>query len=362
MRILVHGGSLAGGQARMRMSAAALAMRGQEVHWLGGNLPPWDSAPPSFHALPPGRQAAQVQAEVVLGGSTAPLRIALAGRHARAHCMVLGVEGARLATWGVLDRLAWTSLHSWGLAEEAEAVELRRGLRGLDLERVALWSATTSAAAPDPGHPDTEILERACERALARHRGRGVRPAVFLDRDGTLVREVGYLADAAALELLPGVPGALQNLQAAGYALVVVSNQSGVGRGLFPLSRAWEAMARLRRELRAHGVELDAVYFCPHHPDAGCACRKPGIALLERAAEDLQLSLHGSVVVGDKLLDVATARNAGSLGVLVRTGYGGEEEQRIGASGATLVPDHVCDDLPAAARWIAARGDPGSLG
>ena len=111
--------------------------------------------------------------------------------------------------------------------------------------------------------------------------------------------------------------------------MVVISNQSGVGRGFFPLSRVYEAMARLRHVLREHGAGIDAIYFCPHRPEAGCACRKPGIELLLRAAEDLQLSLARSAFVGDKLLDVQTGHHAGALGVLVRTGYGRDEEQQI---------------------------------
>jgi histidinol phosphatase-like enzyme len=106
-------------------------------------------------------------------------------------------------------------------------------------------------------------------------------------------------------------------------------------------------------------VELDAIYFCPHHPDAGCRCRKPGIELLERAAEDLVLDLPSSVVIGDKLLDVETARNARATGVLVRTGYGLEQERRAGAGGAT--PAHVADDLGSAVDWLLAREGLGTL-
>ena len=116
-------------------------------------------------------------------------------------------------------------------------------------------------------------------------------------------------------------------------------------------------MARLRVVLRSRGVELDGVYFCPHRPEDGCACRKPGTRLLERAAADHLLSLRRSVMVGDKLLDAQTGRNAGGLGVLVRTGYGREEEARLAAGGGVPRPDHVCDGLPEAAEWILASGD-----
>jgi D-glycero-D-manno-heptose 1,7-bisphosphate phosphatase len=180
---------------------------------------------------------------------------------------------------------------------------------------------------------------------------------VFLDRDGTLVIERGYLSDPDDIELLPGTAQALRELKAAGYPLVVISNQSGVGRGFYPESRVHEAMARLRHELRARGVELDAVYFCPHRPEAGCACRKPGTALLERAADDLELTLRHSVMVGDKMLDVETGHRAGAHGILLRTGYGRDEEQR--GADARTVPDAVCDDIAQAARWILERGEAG---
>jgi histidinol-phosphate phosphatase family protein len=180
---------------------------------------------------------------------------------------------------------------------------------------------------------------------------------VFADRDGTLVIERGYLSDPADLELLPGVPAALRRLHAAGWPVIVVSNQSGVGRGIFPLARVHEAMAALRHALRAHGVELDAIHFCPHRPEDGCDCRKPGVALLRRAAEDLDLSLARSVFVGDKRLDVDTGHRAGARGVLVRTGYGADAARELPVAGEAP-PDAVCADFAEAAAWILARGEP----
>ena len=190
----------------------------------------------------------------------------------------------------------------------------------------------------------------------------GGRPAVFLDRDGTLVVERGYLANPDDIELIPGVPQALRSLKAAGYVLVVVSNQSGVGRGLFSLSTVYAAMARLRGLLRAEGVELDAVYFCPHRPDAGCACRKPGTRLLEDAASNLGLALRDSAMVGDKLLDVVTAHRAGARGVLVRSGYGRDEQQRIDGGELDRAPDWVADDLAAAVSWLLDQHPGASAG
>jgi histidinol-phosphate phosphatase family protein len=180
---------------------------------------------------------------------------------------------------------------------------------------------------------------------------------VFVDRDGTLVREVGYLASVNQLELLPGAAAALHALRAAGCMLVAVTNQSGVARGLFPLERVYQVHARLRRLLARHGVALDAIYFCPHHPDEHCPCRKPRPGLLERAAEDLLLDLHHSFVAGDKLLDVETAHAVGARGVLVRSGYGREEERRAAAEPGRCHPDHVAEDLGGAAAWMLRQAE-----
>ncbi|HEV2105766.1 MAG TPA: HAD family hydrolase, partial [Candidatus Eisenbacteria bacterium] len=260
-----------------------------------------------------------------------------------------------LSRWSPLRHLAWHSLPALALIEPAAADAARAGRHGVALERFGLWSDGPPAPAPDVAHADTEILERACERALARAGGGASRAAVFVDRDGTLVVERGRPAEPEDLELLPGIPEAIRLLRAAGHPVVVISNQSWIGRGLATPARVHFGMARLRVLLRAHGVELDAIHFCPHRPDEGCDCRKPGTALLRRAADDLQLALARSAMVGDKRLDVATGQAAGGAGVLVRTGYGREEEARIGGPDFPRPPERVCDDLGAAAAWFLAR-------
>jgi D-glycero-D-manno-heptose 1,7-bisphosphate phosphatase len=355
VKILVRERSLGPSDVRMRSAAAALALRGHQVSWSGlAGTPGAAGMPGEVRGVPGGLALSRVHADVVVGGSGAPRSTALAGWRARAHCMVIGIDPASLERWNALDRWAWDSLYAVGLIEERDAAALERDSLGLDRERLALWSSSSATAVPAVAHPDTDILERACERALARHRGRSPRAAVFLDRDGTLVVERGYNSDPAEIELLPGVPRALQNLRAAGYALVVVSNQSGVGRGLFPQERVHQAMAELRRQLRGHGVELDAIYFCPHRPEEDCVCRKPLPGLLRLAAEDLVLDLPRSVMIGDKRIDVATGQAAGARGVLVRTGYGHDEEARLAESGSAP-SDHVAADLTGAAAWVLAR-------
>ena len=349
--------------SRLELAAAGLALRGHQVRWSEPPPPP-AALPGEASPVPLARtRAALPEADVVVAAGERAAPAALIGWRSRAHALVLSVAPESLARWNLLDRIAWHSLYAIGLLEERDAQALRTNSQGIALERLALWSGEALPGAPDAAHLDTEVLERACERALARHRARARRPAVFLDRDGTLVIERGYLSDPADLELLPGVPGALTALHGAGYALVVISNQSGVGRGLFPLSRVYDAMARLRRLLRDHGVELDAMYFCPHRPGDGCDCRKPGPGLLERAAEDLALDLGRSFMVGDKLIDAEAGKRAGGHGVLLRTGYGRDEERRLDEPGAEPVaaansairPDAVLDDLPAAVRWILEK-------
>ena len=146
-----------------------------------------------------------------------------------------------------------------------------------------------------------------------------MRPALFCDRDGTLIRDAHYLRDPAAVTLLPGAAAMLRAFAAAGWALVVVTNQAGIARGLITAAEYDAVRARLDELLAAEGVRLDATYHCPHHPDftGPCACRKPGTALHEAARDALGLDLAGSVWVGDRWHDIAPARGFGGRGILL---------------------------------------------
>jgi len=351
VRILVDGQGVA---VHPRLSAASigLALRGHQVHWLGAGAEPACQAAPTIVPIADARRAPGTDLVVGAGRPLGPVH---RGWFAGARCLVAGLDAASAHGWSWLDRWAWSSLASFALVEPAAADALRHRPGPLSLDRVGLWSDGTPAATPVPEHPDCEILERACERIAARQRSSAPRPAVFLDRDGTLIHEVGYLSEARDVKLLAGVPAALARLKGAGYALVVISNQAGVGRGYFTLGAVHAAMAELRRQLRGSGVELDAIYFCPHAPDAGCACRKPGTELLERAADDLAIQLRGSAMVGDKRIDVETGRRAGCRTVLVGTGYGGAEAGEPGAQ--EMPPDHVAADLEEAAAWLVAEAE-----
>ena len=183
--------------------------------------------------------------------------------------------------------------------------------------------------------------------------------AVFLDRDGTIIEEVGYLDRPERVELFPWTIDAVRVLNRAGLAVVLVSNQSGVARGFFTEAVVDAVHQRMADLLNEGGARIDAYYYCPHHPDGKvpryaqpCDCRKPGRGLVDRAVQELGIDPAKSFVVGDRWLDVALGRVVGAQSVLVRTGYGASEEDRRPAD---LAADAVVDNLIAASSWILGR-------
>ena len=188
------------------------------------------------------------------------------------------------------------------------------------------------------------------------------RPALFLDRDGVLNVEVEYLHDPAGLVLVPGAAAAVAALNRRGVPVVLVTNQAGIGRGLYGEQDYRAVQRRLGELLAADGARLDAEYHCPHHPVHGlgpyrvaCDCRKPRPGLLLQAARELGLDLRSSVLVGDKLSDLEAGRAAGCATVLVRTGYGAAAEAQARAAAAALPWDAACDSLAAALPFLLAR-------
>ncbi len=181
-------------------------------------------------------------------------------------------------------------------------------------------------------------------------------PAVFLDRDGTLIDEVGYLDRLERLVLFPYSIDAVRLLNRAGFRVVVVTNQAGVAHGMFEETFVAETHRYLDEKLAAAGARVDGYYYCPHHPNAGieayrikCDCRKPGTGMIRSAARDLALDIPRSFVVGDRWLDIEMARASGAAGILVRTGYGKAEESRPRDG---VKPHAIVDNLIEAAGWI----------
>ena len=180
--------------------------------------------------------------------------------------------------------------------------------------------------------------------------------AVFLDRDGTLIEEVGYLDRPERVTLFPWSVDAIRLLNRAGVRIVVLTNQSGIARGFFTEAVVEQVHQHIADLLAEGGARIDAYYYCPHHPDGriaeftrACDCRKPGRGLVDRAAREFGIDPAKSFTVGDRWLDVALARKIGGRGVLVRTGYGVSEEMKP-VDG--LVADAVADNLLAATSWI----------
>jgi D-glycero-D-manno-heptose 1,7-bisphosphate phosphatase len=182
------------------------------------------------------------------------------------------------------------------------------------------------------------------------------RPAVFLDRDGTLIEEVGYLDRVDRVQLFPWSVTAIRAWNAARVPIVLITNQSGVARGFFTETVVDEVHRHIAALLRSGGAHIDAYYYCPHHRDGkvteyaiDCDCRKPGRGLVDRAMRELSVDPKRSFTVGDRWLDVALARNIGGRGVLVRTGYGADEEHRLPDG---LSADAVVNNLIEAASWV----------
>jgi len=178
-----------------------------------------------------------------------------------------------------------------------------------------------------------------------------LRRAVFLDRDGTITEEVGYLNHISRYRLLDAVAAAIRRLNEAQIPVVVATNQSGVARGYFPASLVGQVHELLITDLAEEGAHLDGVYYCPHVAADDCACRKPKTGMLDQAAAELQLDLRRSYVVGDRSADIALAHRAGCRSVLVRTGYG-EGELAWHAKDWPRQPDFVAADLRQAVDWI----------
>jgi D-glycero-D-manno-heptose 1,7-bisphosphate phosphatase len=200
--------------------------------------------------------------------------------------------------------------------------------------------------------PVYDRLESLLENLRVEASGR--RRAVFLDRDGTLSAEVGPISRPDALRLLPGVGPALRSLQVAGYQLIVITNQAGIGRGLVTAADLRRVHARLRSLLRRQGVELAAIVHCPHRPEDGCHCRKPEPGMITRTLERFRLRGETCWVIGDSVRDMGAAARAGVPAVMVATGWAGSDPRAAHVQDGGQVR-HRAAGLAEAAEWILAQ-------
>ncbi len=181
-------------------------------------------------------------------------------------------------------------------------------------------------------------------------------PAIFLDRDGTIIEDRNYISRPEQVFILPGASAALQRLQVAGYSLFIVSNQSGVGRGYFSLADVEKVNEHLRQEFSREGVVFKKIYVAPEAPDTPSRGRKPSPQFLLEARDEFDIELAQSYMIGDKIIDLQCGWNAGvRKSILVRTGYGAQVERD---SPKELSRAVVADDLSAAAAWILAGQSP----
>lgn len=171
-----------------------------------------------------------------------------------------------------------------------------------------------------------------------------MKPAIFLDRDGTLNESVGYVNHASRFRLFPWSVEAVRLIRDEGYLAVMVTNQSGIGRGFYPEALVHSVHDTFTKKLGDAGTALDGIYVCPHKPGAGCACRKPKTGMLEQAREELDIALDGSWIVGDTITDLEAGWSAGTRGALVRTGFGAGTLE-FESEGWSRQPDLVADNV-----------------
>jgi heptosyltransferase-2 len=231
-----------------------------------------------------------------------------------------------------------------------------RCMTGITVEEVVQAAEELLNGTPSPGCPVAQLAAQPARGSAPPS------PAAFLDRDGTIIEDLGYLGDPERIEFIPGAQEALRALRASGYRLIVVTNQAGVARGLITEADVRRVNARLQELLTKDGVPVDGIYYCPHHPDAGpseyrqvCASRKPGPGMIDRATQDFALDLGRSVIIGDHSSDAEVARHfPGMQSIMVLTGHGSGQYEKV-RTGEAPPPDHVAPDLASAVAWLLAR-------
>lgn len=181
---------------------------------------------------------------------------------------------------------------------------------------------------------------------------------IFLDRDGTITEEKDFVSKIEEIKFIPGSKEALKTLQELGYKLIIVSNQSGIARGIMTAEQVEEVNDFILNELQNEGIKIEGIYYCPHHPDENCDCRKPRTGLVRKAVQDHHLKLKSSWMIGDKLSDVLLGKNIKGKSILVLTGYGQGTKQKIESNADVYdwhKPDYIAKDLLEAASFIKSE-------
>jgi D-glycero-D-manno-heptose 1,7-bisphosphate phosphatase len=198
-------------------------------------------------------------------------------------------------------------------------------------------------------------------RDLSQNETRTLHPTVFLDRDGTIIYEKDFLGDPGGVELLPSAAASIKRLNQAGYLVIIVSNQSGVARGYYDEAAVQRVNKRITEVLEDAGAHIDAVYYCPHHSKAtvpeyrkDCHCRKPNPGMGQKALQDHPIDPAQMIMIGDRAADIQFGHNLGCRTVLVTTGYGRGERERIDDQGLPA-PDFVAPNLASAIEWILGQ-------
>jgi len=177
-----------------------------------------------------------------------------------------------------------------------------------------------------------------------------VKACIFLDRDGTIIEEVGYLQEPQNLHIIKGAAQAIRLLNEENLLVVMITNQSGIERGYYSENMLKEIHLELFDQLAIREAHIDAIYYCPHHPDINCNCRKPKVGMIDQAVERFGIDLQSSWVIGDKSSDIAAGKYVGSNTVLVLTGYGKWTQDQMTED--RVLADYVCQDLLEAVRMI----------
>ncbi len=311
--------------------ALALHLKGHEIVWLAEA----------------GSAAALLAQKLELPNHTVPRIRVVGARRTLAISERISDQGSELVLYQG-DRTEPIALFSALPYPQVSLVEFYRAEKGQAVRQKSV-GGFLARTVHRVAFSDPQQEERSLESI--RFRARGGRRVVFVDRDGTLNAEVGPIRVPGDLEILPGVGEGLRALDKGDYQIVVITNQAAVGRGDLTLAQLDCIHGRLRELLRREGIEISAIYSCPHTPQAECDCRKPEPGLILQAAGDLGIRMEESWVIGDSMRDIGAGQSIGIPSILVKTGWGGADPRAAELEGK-FTPAQKARDFTAASEWI----------